>query len=150
MRPFLPLAALAALSLPAQATEVPPMAAEPARTECSACHMAYPPGLLPARSWKAIMGSLDKHFGENASLDPATAKKIEDYLVANSAEAMGFTGVTRGLAADQTPLRIADMPWWRSIHGDPAGRWFHSGRVAGPGDCAACHEGAQQGFFHDE
>jgi mono/diheme cytochrome c family protein len=31
------------------------------KQECAACHMAYPPGLLPARSWTRIMSGLDKH-----------------------------------------------------------------------------------------
>jgi hypothetical protein len=31
------------------------------KQECAACHLAYPPGLLPARSWSRIMSGLDKH-----------------------------------------------------------------------------------------
>jgi len=40
--------------------------------ECAACHMAYPTGFLPERSWQKMMGSLDDHFGENAELDATT------------------------------------------------------------------------------
>ena len=52
--------------------------------ECGACHMAYPPTLLPAVSWRKIVATLDDHFGENASLDKETRDKIEAYLVANA------------------------------------------------------------------
>ncbi|MDH5218993.1 MAG: diheme cytochrome c, partial [Gammaproteobacteria bacterium] len=38
------------------------------KEECSACHMAYQPGLLPARSWEKMMDNLADHFGENAEL----------------------------------------------------------------------------------
>ena len=35
--------------------------------ECSECHIAYSASMLPQRSWKKMMASLDDHFGENAS-----------------------------------------------------------------------------------
>lgn len=53
-------------------------------SECGACHIAYPAGFLPERSWKNIMGSLDNHFGENAELDTDTRTIITGYLVANA------------------------------------------------------------------
>src|SRR5688500_6179283 len=53
--------------------------------ECSSCHMAYPPGLLPAESWRQIMDSLDRHYGTDASMDAQTAREISQWLRANSA-----------------------------------------------------------------
>ncbi len=41
------------------------------KQESPACHTAYPPGLLPAASWRRIMGGLDRHYGSDASLEPA-------------------------------------------------------------------------------
>ncbi|MDP1920915.1 MAG: CxxxxCH/CxxCH domain-containing protein, partial [Myxococcales bacterium] len=35
-------------------------------TECGSCHLAFPPNLLPAPSWKSVMGGLTDHFGQNA------------------------------------------------------------------------------------
>ena len=52
--------------------------------ECAACHMAYPPGLLPAASWQRLMGSLDKHFGTDASLDAASVREISGWLKSNA------------------------------------------------------------------
>ena len=43
------------------------------KTECGSCHLAYPPELLPASSWRRIMAGLDRHFGADASLDAASA-----------------------------------------------------------------------------
>ena len=63
-----------------------PVAANPTwTTECGACHVAYPPGLLPERSWRAVMDGLDRHFGADASLDAATRKTITEFLAANAA-----------------------------------------------------------------
>ena len=30
--------------------------------ECGSCHLAYPPGLLPAASWAKLMAGLRQHF----------------------------------------------------------------------------------------
>ena len=43
--------------------------------ECAACHVAYPPGMLPAASWQRVMGNLSHHYGTDASLDPAAASR---------------------------------------------------------------------------
>ena len=40
------------------------------KAECGSCHAAYPPGLLPAPSWRAVMAGLDRHFGTDATIIP--------------------------------------------------------------------------------
>ena len=55
--------------------------------ECGSCHLAYPPTLLPKASWQGLMTGLDDHFGENASLDPATRTDILRFLEAHAAAA---------------------------------------------------------------
>ena len=32
---------------------------------CGECHMAFPPGFLPGRSWSALMRDMSDHFGED-------------------------------------------------------------------------------------
>ena len=64
--------------------------------ECAACHMAYPPGLLPAASWQRLMGTLPKHFGTDASVDAATLKTLSDHLAANA-------GSFKKVARDPSP-----------------------------------------------
>ena len=55
-----------------------PAAASPAwKSECGSCHVAYPPGLLPAASWRAVMAGLDRHFDTDATIDAPTATAIE-------------------------------------------------------------------------
>ena len=121
-------------------------------TECSACHMAFPPALLPARSWRALMGGLDDHFGENAALDAATAKHITDYLVANAADAgNGNRRILRGVRPSDTPLRITEMPWWvREHRGEVRPSAFKDPRVGSKANCVACHRGAAKGYFDDD
>lgn len=120
--------------------------------ECGACHMAFPPGLLPARSWRALMGGLDNHFGENAALDEVTAKRITDYLVANAADAdNGNRRVLRGVKASDTPLRITETPWWvREHRGEVRPGAFKDPRVGSKANCVACHRDAAKGYFGDD
>src|SRR3989338_9909941 len=66
--------------------QMPPVNNVKWKAECSSCHMLYHPGLLPERSWNKMMAGLDKHFGENASLDPMTRDEITRFLVLNSAD----------------------------------------------------------------
>jgi Dihaem cytochrome c len=120
--------------------------------ECAACHMAFPAAMLPARSWRKLTAGLDDHFGENASLDAATTKRITDYLVANAADAGGRNArLLRGLDRADTPLRISDMPWWIRAHRDEVRPGaFKDPRVGSKANCVACHRRAARGVFDDD
>jgi hypothetical protein len=108
--------------------------------ECGACHMAYPPQLLPARSWRALMAGLDRHFGENAALDPGTAKSIAGYLAAKAAGVAGWGGpVLEGLGPEDVPLRITDTPFWKYRHAEIDPARFSSPTVKSKSNCLACH-----------
>jgi len=121
--------------------------------ECSGCHMAYPPGLLPARSWNKLMAGLDEHFGDNAELDPVVHRKISDYLVASSADSSDYRRsrrIMRGLPADQSPVRISDLPYIRHEHDElPARVVRDNPEVRSLSNCDACHQGAQKGSFSE-
>ena len=59
----------------ADSREMPASAMLPVyKQECAACHMAYPPGMLPASSWSRMMKGLDQHYGTDASLDAAMVR----------------------------------------------------------------------------
>jgi hypothetical protein len=106
-----------AVPLAADALRVAPVKDSVVVKECSACQMLYPAGLLPARSWSAMIADLANHFGDNAELDPATAKRVADYLTANSADGVGVSGkVLRGLDPVLVPKRITELPWWTRKH----------------------------------
>jgi len=101
------------------------------RSECGSCHVAYPPKLLPAQSWRQLMGRLERHFGSDASLDAATRQDIEGYLAANAGR--------RGAPPGPEP-RITRTRWFFKEHGV----------VKNPSNCTACHAGAEQGNFDDD
>ncbi len=112
--------------------------------ECSACHMAYPSGLLPKASWSRIMDTLDDHFGEDASLDDATTKHIRDYLMAHANTRLSTD------TANPT-LRITEFNWFNHEHGQRARKYAknHS-EIGSISNCAGCHRGAEKGYFEDE
>jgi hypothetical protein len=118
--------------------------------ECGACHMAFQPQLLPMRSWQAIMGHLDSHFGEDASLPETTRGAIERYLVAHAGDAPGAAGRRRylsGIAANAVPLRITETPFWRGAHEEIPVASFASSGVKTRSNCTACHQAAATGQY---
>jgi cytochrome b len=145
---LLALASIAGLSrLPARG--VPDATLDRVYTlECGSCHMAYPPSLLPARSWQAILASLPDHFGEDASLGAATAGRLASYLAAHSAghadtRAANLFRVVNVAA----PLRMTATPAWRRLHGDVPDSVFGRRAIGTRGACAACHRDAATGRF---
>lgn len=137
----------------ADGLSTPPVTDPATKKECSACHMLYPAGLLPARSWSRLMGNLKDHFGDNADLDDAIRKGITDYLTANA----GDTGwrsnkLVRDIPAGAAPLRITELPYFLRKH-DKKGRiapaTLQRRGAKSPSDCKACHKQAEQGLFDD-
>lgn len=137
----------AACALPAAADErvaAPAVVPRAYAQECGACHLAYPPGLLPAPSWRRLMAGLDTHFGSDASLDAATTQQLSQWLQAHAA-------TTRKLRAEPPEDRITRADWFvrehrkvdRAVWTDPA--------VKSAANCAACHADAERGHFgeHD-
>lgn len=121
--------------------------------ECGSCHMAYPPGLLPARSWQKIMAGLVDHFGENAELAPDVAKALSDYLIGNAADhstALRSERITRTLRPDQVPLRITRLPFFAREHREiPARVSTGNPKVKSMSNCNACHTRAAAGSFSE-
>ncbi len=123
------------------------------KEECGSCHIAYPPSMLPARSWERMMTGLKNHFGDDASLDAQTAERVRGYLTTNAADAAGRRygeKLTRGVAASSAPLRITELPRWLREHRKvPAWEWTHKD-VRTKANCLACHTGAERGDFDDD
>lgn len=121
--------------------------------ECSSCHLAYPPALLPKASWRRVMTGLDEHFGENASLDPATQADILRFLetyAADSGSSRIGDKVMRGLAKDAAPLRITQTPWFVREHDDVARATWSRKSIGSAANCAACHRQAERGVFDED
>lgn len=111
------------------------------KAECGSCHVAYPPKLLPAASWQAVMDGLPDHFGVDASLDAETAQEITAFLLQNA-------GRDRTQSA-QPLLRITETRWFKHEHEEevPASVW---NKVKSPSDCAACHTRAEDGDYSED
>ncbi len=153
------IAAAAIITMAAAAVAVadddrfPPIASEVVRSECGDCHIAYPPQMLPQRSWRKLMDGLPKHFDEELSLDDEAKQQVLRYLLDNAAdnsEAKAARKFLRGLGSGDTPVRITDTPRWKDKHHELPKRVWSDPRVAVRGDCAVCHTEAARGLYDDD
>jgi len=120
------------------------------KAECGDCHMAYPPGLLPARSWQKLMSGLEDHFGDNAELDAKAQKAITDYLVSNSADKSDYRRSQRFAAGRGTPTRISETAYFQHEHNEIPTRLVKGNKeVISFSNCNACHRKAEQGSFKE-
>ena len=120
--------------------------------ECSDCHFAYPPGLLPQASWQAVMNNLADHFGENAELEEALQRQLTRYVINNAAESSPyFLGkrLINSLNTSEIPTRITEIPYivrkhqklpFRMVEGNPD--------VKSLSHCDKCHQHAEQGIYN--
>jgi hypothetical protein len=120
--------------------KVPPLPAY--KAECSACHVAYPVGMLPAPAWKNIMGGLQKHYGTDASLDAATVLQIGKWLEAHA-------GTYKRVSEVPPENRITQSAWFIRKHDEVSPNVFKRASVGGAGNCAACHSAAADGNFSE-
>lgn len=146
-------ALLAMTGVAAPAQQAGPRTPEAAwRSECTSCHMAYPPGYLPERSWRLLLSGLEKHFGADASMDAALLKAVTQYLMENSAERSGDRRASRflqSIAAGAAPLRITETGYFKRKHDEVAPQIWQRPKVGGPSNCVACHSGAEKGDFSE-
>jgi hypothetical protein len=112
------------------------------QTECGSCHVAFPPRLLPAESWQAVMSGLDKHFGSDASLDAPAAREIGAFLDKNA-------GRNRHMRSDKPLLRITETRWFVREHDEVPDRVWKNPKVKSAANCAACHTGAERGNYSE-
>lgn len=113
------------------------------RQECAACHMAYPPGMLPAASWTRMLGRLDQHYGSDASLDPALVRQIGTWLEAHAS--------TYKRVREQPPQdRITRSAWFERKHRELDAAVWQRTAVGSRANCMACHTRADRGDFDDD
>ncbi len=110
------------------------------QTECAACHVAFPPSLLDAGTWRRLMDSLEHHFGTDASLDAKTRTEITDFLVQNAA-----TGWTSEHASES--MRITETEWFIRKHERKAAKLWLKGKVSSPANCNACHKSQDENLW---
>ncbi|NTV95398.1 MAG: cytochrome C [Thiobacillus sp.] len=122
--------------------------------ECGSCHTAYAPGLLPARSWDRMMAELHRHFGEDASLEPASRARLAAALRGLAADSAGANMLMRRIAAavpaGSTTQRITETGFFKYMHDEvPAAIWKRP-KIGNPANCGACHVKANEGRYPEE
>lgn len=142
------------LAGPAQAGDdwVPPVTDPLVKKECGACHMAFQPAFLPARSWNKMMDTLSDHFGEDASLPADKAQAIRAYLTNNAGDVMPqgrARKYMRHLSAADAPQRITENPDFIRKHQLPERVW-RDPKVVTKSNCPACHVQAERGWYEDD
>jgi nitrate/TMAO reductase-like tetraheme cytochrome c subunit len=111
------------------------------KQECGSCHVAYPPALLAATSWRAVMDGLPKHFGTDAGVEPKVRAEILAFLEKNAA--------SRDTSANGKPLlRISETSWFTKEHRkEIAAGTPKRADVKSIANCGACHKGADTGDY---
>jgi hypothetical protein len=129
-----------------------PVADPVVREECGSCHLAFPPSMLPASSWKKMMGELEKHFGTDASLTPTATERVARYLAENAADTGGqrYGGkLIRGVSLQSAPQRITELPKWVREHSELSSKEWKRKEVGSKANCVACHTGAERGYYDE-
>ena len=116
---------------------------KPYEAECASCHMAYPPGLLSEKSWQNIMGSLNKHFGADASIDDKDRLEITSWLSKHAATKQKYNE----LAPDN---RITKTSWFIRKHDEIKAEVWKRPSIKSRANCGACHTTAGEGIFSEK
>lgn len=123
------------------------------QTECTSCHVGYLPGFLPERSWNKMMGDLENHFGENASLDDPAKSDLLKYLLVNAADSRSSTPrskkIGRMISSSDMPLRITETPFWKKRHASIKGYVWKRPKVTSKAKCDTCHHDAPKGIYDE-
>lgn len=104
--------------------------------ECSSCHLAFPPNLLPASSWQRLISTSPEHFGQNVTLDASTSARLSAFLTKFA-----------GPPATNASLRITSSVWWVRAHDELAASVYLRPAILSAANCPACHRAAEQGRF---
>jgi hypothetical protein len=117
------------------------------QAECGSCHLAFPPQLLGVNEWQQVMAKLDKHYGDNASLDEKTHRLIEDYLTRHAVNVKRYMQVDTATPGELP--RITASFWFKREHGKvSAATWKHA-KVKSPANCTSCHTKADEGSYSE-
>lgn len=110
--------------------------------ECASCHVAYPPGMLPAASWARLMGGLQHHFGTDASFDPQEVQRLNQWLQSHADQ--------RRQASTPPPEdRITRTAWFERKHRQIEAATWRLPSVRSAANCMACHSTADQGRYSE-
>jgi Dihaem cytochrome c. len=125
--------------------------------ECGSCHLAYPPGVLPAASWDRILApeSLADHYGDDTSLPDDLVAELRTYLMTNAADRSARIrerafAVPDPAGSDTELPRITATPYFiRKHHRIPGSLVTDNPEVGSFSQCNHCHIGAEAGIFDE-
>jgi Dihaem cytochrome c len=112
------------------------------KQECAACHLAYPPRLLPAPSWQRLMDNLPEHFGTDASLEPDQVLALSRWLTANAA-------TSKRHVQEPPQDRITRSAWFVREHDEVSPATWKRASIKSAANCMACHTQADQGNYNE-
>ena len=112
------------------------------QTECAACHLAYPPAMLPAQSWAHLMKGLEDHYGTDASIDAETLREVSGWLQVNAG---GYKRVREAPPDD----RITQSDWFVRKHREVGTEVWLRPAIKRASNCSACHTQAEQGDYRE-
>jgi len=119
--------------------------------ECGSCHTAYPPGLLPARSWRKMLSELGNHFGQDASvLEPirlGLLKDLEDMAADGTFADMRMRRIAGSVPVDAAPQRITETAFFKFVHDEVPKTFWQRKAIGTPANCTACHPRANEGSY---
>jgi hypothetical protein len=124
--------------------------------ECSSCHYAYPPGLLPAASWQKLLApaALSEHFGENIEMKEAQRTQLLDYAVREAADhssAKRSHKIVASIGGGAAPERITEVAYIRRKHQEIPERLIKGNpKVNALSQCDTCHTQAKSGNLDDD
>lgn len=113
------------------------------KSECGACHVAYPPSMLSASSWDRLLHSLPQHFGVDASLDAVTSKSINEWLDV-------YANSNKRRTEEPSEDRITRTTWFVGRHREIAQTTWKRKSIQSASNCSACHARADQGDFDED
>jgi hypothetical protein len=132
--------ALAALTGAAHAdgSKAPPPAAY--LQECGSCHAPFPAKMLPSASWRAVMTSLDKHYGTDASIDAPAAQALTQWLTASP---------SNKVSVRPPQDRVTKSTYFLRKHSEVSAAVWARPSIKSAVNCTACHTRAAEGSYSE-
>lgn len=117
--------------------------------ECGACHLPYPPGLLPSESWRKIIALLPAHFDDDVQIDKSSLTKISEHLNSYSGFNSSKGRERKNGDSKSDSLRITENHFFRKEHHELNQKVFSRISIGSPSNCKACHSSADIGLFDE-
>ncbi len=123
------------------------------KEECTSCHMAYHPALLPTASWTKMMASLKDHFGVDATLEAKTQSELLKFLVSGSAEknrSRRAQKLLKSLKGNTVPpVSYSTTSYFKQKHHEISTGVFKRKGINSAANCLACHPRAEEGGYNE-